>query len=190
MRKALHRKSLHYAILAALAAGGLTLPAAGATQSASKKSAKSTPTHKSSSAKSSGAIKSVKSAAPATPATKPGTPKSRTSKSAKTSSRRSSRKVKGQAAPTTDRIGEIQQALAKRGAYAGTPTGKWDDDTVDSMKKFQSAHGLKPTGKVDAPTLQKLGLGSDTTGLGAPTPPPNSAANRLLSKTTTPEPQE
>jgi hypothetical protein len=49
------------------------------------------------------------------------------------------------------------------------------------MKKFQSEHGLLPTGKFDALTLQKLGLGSETAGLGAPTPPPNAAANRLLS---------
>jgi peptidoglycan hydrolase-like protein with peptidoglycan-binding domain len=190
MRKALYRKSLHYAILAALAAGGLTLPAAGAAQSASKKSANSTSTHKSAHARSSGTTKSVNSAVPASPSAKPAATKSRTSKSGKVSSRKNSRRVKGQATPTSDRINEIQEALQKRGAYAGTPTGKWDDDTVDSMKKFQSAHGLKPSGKLDAPTLQKLGLGSDTTGLGAPTPPPNSVANRLLSKNTASEPQE
>jgi hypothetical protein len=49
------------------------------------------------------------------------------------------------------------------------------------MKKFQSSRGLTPTGKLDAPTLQKLGFGSETTGLAAPTPPPNATANRLLS---------
>ena len=49
---------------------------------------------------------------------------------------------------------------------------------MDAMKKFQSANGLNPSGKLDALTLQKLGLGSETAGLAAPTPPPNSA-NRL-----------
>jgi hypothetical protein len=48
------------------------------------------------------------------------------------------------------------------------------------MKKFQASHGLNPTGKMDALTLQKLGLGSGTAGMGVPTPPPNSS-NRLLS---------
>jgi len=89
--------------------------------------------------------------------------------------------VKGQAVPTPDRINEIQDALARKGLYSGTPSGKWDDSTVEATKKFQSAHGLSPTGKFDALTLQKLGLGSETAGLGAPTPPPNAAANRLLS---------
>jgi peptidoglycan hydrolase-like protein with peptidoglycan-binding domain len=88
------------------------------------------------------------------------------------------KKVKGQAAPTPERITEIQQALSKRGVYSGSPTGQWDDYTTDAMKKFQTANGLTPTGKLDALTLQKLGFGSETAGLAAPTPPPNST-NRL-----------
>ncbi len=89
--------------------------------------------------------------------------------------------MKGQAAPTPERINEIQSALAKNGAYNGVASGKWDDSTVDAMKKFQSSHGLNPSGKLDAQTLQKLGLGSETAGMAAPTPPPNATANRLLS---------
>jgi len=96
----------------------------------------------------------------------------------KTSSKKRVKKVKGQAAPTTDRITEIQQALAKKGVFAGEPTGKWDDSTSDAMKRFQTSNGLAPTGKLDALTLQRLGLGSETAGLAAPTPPPNST-NRL-----------
>ena len=88
--------------------------------------------------------------------------------------------MKGQAAPTSERINEIQGALAKNGAYAGEPSGKWDDSTVEAMKKFQASHGLNPSGKMDALTLQKLGLGSETAGMGVPTSPPNSS-NRLLS---------
>jgi len=99
---------------------------------------------------------------------------------------RHSKKVKGQAAPTPERISEIQEALAKKGVFAGTPTGKWDDSTADAMKQFQSAHGLTPTGKLDALTLQKLGLGSETAGLAAPTPPPNSA-NRLKNISSLPQ---
>jgi hypothetical protein len=38
------------------------------------------------------------------------------------------------------------------------------------MKKFQGAHGLNPSGKLDARTLQQLGLGSQTTGIAPPTP--------------------
>ena len=81
----------------------------------------------------------------------------------------SSRREVGQKAPTPERVSEIQTALAKDGSLSASPSGKWDDSTVDAMKKFQSAHGLNPTGKLDARTLQRLGLGSQTAGLGAPT---------------------
>jgi len=83
---------------------------------------------------------------------------------------KSSRRQVGQKAPTPQRISEIQQALAKNGAYAGTPNGKWDALTVDAMKKFQGTHGLTPSGKLDAKTLQQLGLGSQTAGIAPPTP--------------------
>jgi peptidoglycan hydrolase-like protein with peptidoglycan-binding domain len=87
-----------------------------------------------------------------------------------------SRWEKGQKAPTPDRISEIQQALAKDGSFAGTPNGKWDDSTVEAMKKFQDAHGLNPSGKLDAKTLQQLGLGSQTAGVAAPLPPTSSTS--------------
>jgi len=74
------------------------------------------------------------------------------------------------AAPTPDRISQIQSALARGGYYKGDPNGKWDPDTVAAMQKFQSANGLDSTGKLDAPTLQKLGLGSDIAGVSAPKP--------------------
>jgi peptidoglycan hydrolase-like protein with peptidoglycan-binding domain len=92
------------------------------------------------------------------------------------SSRRSGRRERGQKAPTPDRISEIQQALAKDGSFAGAPNGKWDGSTVEAMKKFQEAHGLNPTGKLDAKTLQRLGLGSQTAGAAPPLPPISSSA--------------
>jgi len=91
-------------------------------------------------------------------------------------SRRSSRRERGQKAPTPDRITEIQQALAKDGSFTGKPNGKWDDATTDATRKFQEAHGLNPTGKLDAKTLQQLGLGSATAGIAAPMPPVSSSA--------------
>ena len=93
----------------------------------------------------------------------------------KKSSRKLSRWERGQKAPTPDRITEIQQALAKDGSFTGTPNGKWDDSTVDAMKKFQDAHGLNASGKIDAKTLQQLGLGSQTAGVAAPLPPTSSS---------------
>ncbi len=109
--------------------------------------------------------------------------------SSKSSSKRKTKKVKGQAAPTPERISEIQEALAKKGVLAGAPSGKWDDSTVDAVKQFQTSNGLSPSGKLDALTLQKLGLGSETAGLAPPTPPPNST-NRLRNTSSEPATSE
>jgi peptidoglycan hydrolase-like protein with peptidoglycan-binding domain len=95
---------------------------------------------------------------------------------------KSSGRQRGQKAPTSDRISEIQNALAKDGSFAGKPNGKWDDSTVASLRKFQSSRGLNPTGRLDAPTLQKLGLGSTTAGAAPPQAPPG-AVSKLSSST-------
>jgi len=86
-------------------------------------------------------------------------------------SKRHTREPRGQSAPARDRVTEIQTALARENAYQGDPTGNWDAATIDAMKHFQTAQNLPPTGKIDALTLQRLGLGSDVAGKGAPTPP-------------------
>ncbi len=109
-------------------------------------------------------------------------PKTATSKTTGKSSQHSTKKVssrhkdKGQLAPTPERISEIQQALAKNGSFSDAPNGKWDNSTVDAMKTFQSVHGLNPSGKLDARTLEKLGLGSQTAGIAEPVAPPNSSS--------------
>jgi peptidoglycan hydrolase-like protein with peptidoglycan-binding domain len=79
-------------------------------------------------------------------------------------------KAKGQSVPTPDRIKEIQSALQKDGSYEGEPTGKWDAATSEAMRKYQDKNGFTPTGKIDALSLNKLGLGSETAGKGAPIP--------------------
>jgi peptidoglycan hydrolase-like protein with peptidoglycan-binding domain len=93
------------------------------------------------------------------------------------SSKKKSRKKKhttahhrtpSQMAPTPDRINDIQSALARGGYYKGDPNGKMDADTVDAVQRFQSSNGLDTTGKLDALTLQKLGLGSDIAGVSSP----------------------
>jgi len=80
------------------------------------------------------------------------------------------KRVSGQKAPTPDRISEIQTALSRDGYYQGDPSGKWDSNTVAAVQKFQSANGMDANGKLDAPTLQRLGLGSDIAGVSAPKP--------------------
>ena len=121
--------------------------------------------------------------APAGGATQKKSTSSKTSNSAHRakSSKKSRRRERGQKAPTPDRISEIQQALAKDGSFKGTPNGKWDASTMEATRKFQEAHGLNPTGKLDAKTLQQLGLGSHTAGVAPPMPPMSSSS---LQKTT------
>jgi peptidoglycan hydrolase-like protein with peptidoglycan-binding domain len=93
-----------------------------------------------------------------------------------------------QKAPTPQRISEIQSALAHGGYYQGAPNGKWDSNTVTAMQKFQSDNGLSSSGKIDAPSLQKLGLGSGTAGVDAPKPvaPATPAATANSATSTSP----
>jgi Putative peptidoglycan binding domain len=136
----------------------------------------------------SGAVKSSASTGSKTSAGKSTSSKSSATKSGKrTSSKSSSRHAPGQKAPTPERITEIQQALAKNGALSGEPSGKWDDSTTEGMRKFQAAHGLNPTGKLDALTLRQLGLGSSTAGLGAPTVSGKASASTLPSDVAAPQ---
>jgi peptidoglycan hydrolase-like protein with peptidoglycan-binding domain len=102
-------------------------------------------------------------------------PSAQSKKPAKAPAKKGTKKKSGaraQTAPTPDRIREIQGSLAEAGAYTGEPTGKWDASTVEAMKRFQTSHGLSATGKIDARSLQKLGLASETAGLAPPRPPP------------------
>ncbi len=89
-------------------------------------------------------------------------------KSAKGKTSRRAARVRTQRAPTPQRVKEIQSALAKSGYYSGQPTGKWDAGTVAAMKKYQQANDLPASGKIEARTLQKLGLGSSIAGAAAP----------------------
>lgn len=93
-----------------------------------------------------------------------------------------------QKAPTADRISEIQSVLARDGYYQGSPTGKWDSNTVAAMQKFQSDNGIGASGKLDAPTLQKLGLGSEIAGVSAPKPvaPPSGSSEAPASPPSSP----
>jgi peptidoglycan hydrolase-like protein with peptidoglycan-binding domain len=84
--------------------------------------------------------------------------------------KKSSLQARKQLAPDPARIREIQEALAREGFYTDEPTGKWDARSVAAMQAFQQAKGLAPTGKIEALSLQKLGLGSATAGLAPPEP--------------------
>lgn len=74
--------------------------------------------------------------------------------------------------PTPERYREIQQALIDRGFLEGEPTGRWDPASVEALKRFQADQQLQPTGKIDALSLIRLGLGPRRQNLAvAPAPP-------------------
>lgn len=146
------RRATHLALMLLMAAG----PGVASGSSQAQSSAKKKPSSPSPAAKSGGTSRR---------------------KSTKGAASKSRRRDRGQTAPTPERITEIQQALAKDGSYNATPSGKWDDATVDAMKRFQETNGLNPSGKLDAKTLQKLGLGSSTSGVAAPMPSANSSVS-------------
>ncbi len=87
---------------------------------------------------------------------------------ATTAQRRRRRRRRGQQRPTAERIREIQQALIRAGCLEGKPTGRWDAKSRAAMRRLQEESGLPVTGKLDARSLVKLGLGSETAGVAAP----------------------
>jgi hypothetical protein len=64
-----------------------------------------------------------------------------------------------QMAPTSDRYREIQEALASKGYLKSTPTGSWDADSQDALKRFQADQKIEQTGKLNSLSLIALGLG-------------------------------
>lgn len=89
---------------------------------------------------------------------------------ATTAQRRRRRRRRGQQRPSAERIREIQQALIRAGYLEGESTGRWDAKTRAAMRRLQEESGFPVTGKLDARSLVKLGLGSETAGVSAPHP--------------------
>ena len=58
-----------------------------------------------------------------------------------------------------DRIQEIQQALIQAGYLHGEANGRWEEPTREAMRRFQADHGFAATGRPEAKSLMKLGLG-------------------------------
>ena len=71
-----------------------------------------------------------------------------------------------QAQPTKERLAEIQQALVAKGYFNGQPSGEWNNDSTEALKKFQDDQSLKATGKLNSLSLIALGLGPTHNPLG------------------------
>lgn len=59
--------------------------------------------------------------------------------------------------PAQQKVAKVQMALNSNGANLQVD-GKWGPKTAASLKSFQSAHGLKPTGTMNVITAKALGL--------------------------------
>jgi peptidoglycan hydrolase-like protein with peptidoglycan-binding domain len=63
------------------------------------------------------------------------------------------------AQPTAERYRQIQQALIDKGYLEGSATGAWEQDSVAALRRFQTDQKLEASGKINALTLIRLGLG-------------------------------
>jgi len=99
------------------------------------------------------------------------------------SSRRATAKAQParQAAPSSERYKEIQEALVAKGYMTTPPNGQWDENSQDAMRKFQSAQNLSVSGKLSSRSIIALGLGAPS----AAVPP---AAQTAVPASTTPIP--
>jgi hypothetical protein len=72
--------------------------------------------------------------------------------------------------PDTDRLREIQNALADKGYFKGDVNGAWNADSVAALKQFQTDKSITPDGKINSLSLIGLGLGPKHDGSVAPLP--------------------
>jgi len=137
------------------------------TKSAAKKSTKSTAANKTASKT---AAKSAPKSASKKPATVASAHKTTTKAGAKTASTKTVSKKGGKKAPvqswrarqqvpTPDRYRQIQEALAAKGYLKGEPSGVWNGESTEALRRFQADQKLDPSGKLNSLSLIALGLG-------------------------------
>ena len=73
--------------------------------------------------------------------------------------RRAAAPGRTQQLPSRERFAEIQKALAAAGYDPGPTDGVWGSKSVVALQAYQRDQGLEPTGKIDALSLIRLGLG-------------------------------
>jgi peptidoglycan hydrolase-like protein with peptidoglycan-binding domain len=80
-----------------------------------------------------------------------------------------------QLAPTPERYSDIQGALASKGYLKAAPTGTWDAESADALRRFQRDQSLEPSGRVNSLSLIALGLGAKHTSAVVPPVAPQPA---------------
>ena len=164
------------AVIAIGAPAQTTAPATHKTVTHAVSTAKKTPATKTSakSTAKSTATKSTAAKSTVKPTTKTSAvstvhPKARVSSKTGASTQANSTKLKQQPIaarrpptqqqPAPDRLKAIQQALADKGYFQGTPDGTWGPDSTEALKRFQRQENLDADGKLSALSLMALGLG-------------------------------
>jgi peptidoglycan hydrolase-like protein with peptidoglycan-binding domain len=71
--------------------------------------------------------------------------------------------VHAQTAADAADVRQAQQALKSAGHDPGRIDGVMGPQTTAALKAYQARHGLTATGQLDAPTLARLGHGSNAT---------------------------
>lgn len=70
-------------------------------------------------------------------------------------------KTQGQQKIDSERTRQIQEALVREHYLNGEPSGTWDTDTEEAMRRFQADQGWQDKMTPDSRALIKLGLGPD-----------------------------
>jgi peptidoglycan hydrolase-like protein with peptidoglycan-binding domain len=128
-------------------------------------SAKSSPAKTHKSARSANKIHAVaskhsaKSKTSAKSTTHKASSSSKTSHTKKGSKTAKKGKKRGQQAIDSTRARQIQEALIREHYMQGEPSGAWDTQTQDAMKRYQADHGWQSKTTPDSRALIKLGLG-------------------------------
>lgn len=71
-------------------------------------------------------------------------------------------RVRGQQKIDSERARTIQEALIREHYLNGDPTGNWDQDSEEAMRRYQGDHGWQTKEVPDSRALIKLGLGPGT----------------------------
>jgi hypothetical protein len=146
------RQVLAYATLAILPLGFIIAETTGTTTTTKKKTTAkrrtTTPKSGSSTATSSAANKRTTST----------TRKRTTSTKGRTTASRPPARPR-QLQPTPERYKEIQQALAGKGYLKSEPSGTWNQESMDALRRFQQDQNINASGKIDSLSLIALGLG-------------------------------
>lgn len=83
-------------------------------------------------------------------------------KAPKRAGKKSTKKhARGQQAIDDQRAQQIQQALIREHYMSGDPSGKWDDGTQQSLRRYQADQGWQSKTVPDSRALIRLGLGPD-----------------------------